>query len=116
MYGIVVFPNQAELNIPDDLPVIHRRDILLYILSFEEKVIDEETANKISQLIISANVNCEEKREEHLENVYRRKDERDELVLSGRCPKCGGELIERYGRYGRFLGCKNYPNCRYILK
>lgn len=28
-------------------------------------------------------------------------------------PGCDGRLIERNGRYGRFLGCTNYPRCRY---
>lgn len=30
-----------------------------------------------------------------------------------RCPKCGGELKLRNGRYGGFWGCMAYPNCRY---
>ena len=29
------------------------------------------------------------------------------------CPKCGGELVKRSGRYGKFFGCSNYPKCRY---
>jgi len=30
-----------------------------------------------------------------------------------KCPVCGkGELIERTGKYGRFLGCSNYPECK----
>ena len=29
------------------------------------------------------------------------------------CPECGGKLRERNGRNGRFIGCSNYPNCRY---
>jgi putative RecB family exonuclease len=29
------------------------------------------------------------------------------------CPRCGGSLIERRGRYGEFLGCENFPECRY---
>jgi ssDNA-binding Zn-finger/Zn-ribbon topoisomerase 1/peptidoglycan hydrolase CwlO-like protein len=28
-------------------------------------------------------------------------------------PACGGRLTERNGRFGRFLGCTNYPRCRY---
>ncbi len=24
------------------------------------------------------------------------------------CPKCGGDLVERRGRWGRFIGCSNY--------
>lgn len=29
------------------------------------------------------------------------------------CPLCGGELLERSGRYGKFYGCNNYPDCKY---
>jgi ssDNA-binding Zn-finger/Zn-ribbon topoisomerase 1 len=32
------------------------------------------------------------------------------------CPKCGGKLVERKGKYGDFLGCYNYPKCRYTEK
>jgi DNA topoisomerase-1 len=30
------------------------------------------------------------------------------------CPKCGKEMILRYGRFGKFLGCSGYPDCRHI--
>lgn len=29
------------------------------------------------------------------------------------CPKCGGELMRRNGKFGLFYGCSNYPECRY---
>lgn len=29
------------------------------------------------------------------------------------CPQCGGRLRERSGPYGKFIGCGNYPACRY---
>lgn len=29
------------------------------------------------------------------------------------CPKCGGELRRRNGRFGEFFGCSNYPECRF---
>jgi DNA topoisomerase-1 len=29
------------------------------------------------------------------------------------CPDCGGELLIKSGRFGRFIGCANYPACRY---
>lgn len=34
----------------------------------------------------------------------------------GVCPKCGGELIMRDGKYGKFIGCSNFPKCRYTQK
>ena len=29
------------------------------------------------------------------------------------CPRCGGGLKIRKGKYGQFFGCSNYPKCRY---
>lgn len=29
------------------------------------------------------------------------------------CPECGKPLIVRWGRYGRFIGCSGFPECRY---
>ncbi len=35
--------------------------------------------------------------------------------LAGRdCPQCGKPLVIRWGRYGKFIGCSNFPTCRYI--
>jgi len=31
------------------------------------------------------------------------------------CPICGGQMKIRHGRYGPFLGCLNYPDCRGIV-
>ncbi|HMN11902.1 MAG TPA: type I DNA topoisomerase [Bellilinea sp.] len=29
------------------------------------------------------------------------------------CPACGGDLVERKGKNGAFIGCMNYPDCGY---
>lgn len=29
------------------------------------------------------------------------------------CEKCGSELVYRDGPYGRFIGCSNFPKCKY---
>ncbi len=33
-----------------------------------------------------------------------------------KCPKCNHPLVVRVSRYGKFLGCSNYPKCKYIEK
>lgn len=36
-------------------------------------------------------------------------------IVEGRnCPKCEGQLVYKRGRYGKFIGCVNYPKCKYI--
>lgn len=32
------------------------------------------------------------------------------------CPECGGKLREKNGQYGSFIGCSNYPKCRYTRR
>jgi DNA topoisomerase-1 len=29
------------------------------------------------------------------------------------CPECGHELVIRWGRYGKFISCSNFPACRH---
>jgi len=33
-----------------------------------------------------------------------------------KCPKCGMPLSQKSGKYGKFLGCTAYPDCRYIWR
>ncbi|QBR84888.1 type I DNA topoisomerase [Legionella israelensis] len=37
-----------------------------------------------------------------------------EVVEGRECPECQHPLQIKTGKYGRFIGCSNYPNCKYI--
>ena len=32
------------------------------------------------------------------------------------CPTCGANLVEKWGRFGKFIACSRYPECKYIKK
>jgi DNA topoisomerase-1 len=36
--------------------------------------------------------------------------------LDEKCPECGKDLMWRRGRFGPFIACSDYPNCKYIKK
>jgi DNA topoisomerase-1 len=36
--------------------------------------------------------------------------------LDEKCPVCGANLAERWGRFGKFIACSRYPECKYIKK
>ena len=42
------------------------------------------------------------------------KPKRELKKLDVPCPKCGGEIVERFSRRGKFYGCANYPKCDFI--
>ena len=42
------------------------------------------------------------------------KKEKKEITVVCKCPKCGGDIIEKPTRKGKvFWGCSNYPKCKY---
>jgi len=50
--------------------------------------------------------NLEEKYEEVKKTDLTKKTDK-------KCPKCGSELIERLGRFGKFYACSKFPECKY---
>jgi DNA topoisomerase-1 len=37
-------------------------------------------------------------------------------LLDEKCPQCSSQLTYKYGKYGKFTACSNYPACKYIKK
>ena len=48
-----------------------------------------------------------EKAESSIEKVEMREEPSDVI-----CDKCGANMVYRVGRYGKFLACPNFPDCR----
>lgn len=44
--------------------------------------------------------------------MYKDEDE----PIGKKCPVCGHELVLKTGKNGQFVGCSNYPTCKYIEK
>jgi DNA topoisomerase-1 len=44
------------------------------------------------------------------------KPKKNEILVSKKCELCGGSLVVRRSRYGKFLSCENFPKCRYKAK
>ena len=36
--------------------------------------------------------------------------------LDRKCPECDGELVMKFGRFGKFIACSNYPSCKFTEK
>ena len=36
--------------------------------------------------------------------------------LDETCPECGNKLVKKHGRYGEFVACSNYPNCKFVKR
>lgn len=115
IHNIVAFSKQATLKIDRSLPVMYWWRVVPFIKRFKQPIISEARADEIYEKLLASNVTDRKARKEHVVNVYRNQARRNYSVASGRCPRCGGELVLRNGMYGQFYGCSNYPKCKYIL-
>lgn len=54
------------------------------------------------------------------ENLLKKNEKvkKEDLVekVGRKCPKCKGDLIVKFGRFGKFIACSNYPECKYTEK
>lgn len=115
IHSIVAFSHQARLKVDRCLPVMYWHQVVPYIRRYQEPVLSESDVDEVYHTLLSANIEDREAEKQHVKSVKQNKQRRDIAVASGRCPRCGGELILRKGMYGRFYGCSNYPKCTYIL-
>ncbi len=57
--------------------------------------------NIVTKLLEKAKIEIDSKKDELLERT------------GEKCPKCGGDLVIRESRFGKFIACINYPECNY---
>ena len=47
------------------------------------------------------------KAQAEMKDIKRLEEETDEV-----CDKCGSKMVIKWGRYGKFLACSGYPDCK----
>ncbi len=96
----------------NDLLVNHFPEIV--DIKFTAKM--EEDLDKIAQ----GKINWEKVVEEfytpfaqHLEKKYQeiKKEDFSQIETDKICPKCGGKVVIKIGRFGKFYSCSNFPKC-----
>ncbi|MGN1053305.1 MAG: NERD domain-containing protein [Candidatus Scatosoma sp.] len=108
VYSLVVFVQNNTRNI--DAKGVIPLSSLRTALQSGEIVLTIEQMQTAYNLLLSNQSDISTK--EHVQNI---KKQQQNLEL-GICPRCGGNLVLRNGKYGEFWGCSNYPKCKFIKK
>ena len=87
-----------------------RRHILNY---YNQVIIPSEDVNRIYNRLINTNLVGTDVGKRHTQSVKENIREQEKALKEGKCPRCGGELRLRNGKFGAFYGCSNYPKCKY---
>ncbi len=111
--SIVAFSRNATLKNQYLNNVVYWNQINDLIRSYEQKRLSSEQVQRVYNTLLSANIDSKDARKQHIQNVRGQIYRNDVSVAHNRCPRCGGRLVLRDGKYGDFYGCSNYPRCRF---
>jgi formylmethanofuran dehydrogenase subunit E len=113
--SIVAFTTRAELKVTSKTDVVYTINLPKTIKKYKYENITDLVKDDVYLKLISLNIDSKETRKTHVKAIHRTLDEKRIKVNSDICPKCGGNLILRYGKFGKFKGCSNFPKCRFIV-
>ncbi len=113
-FPIVVFAGAGKLKkIKSSVPVIYKRKLLRTIRRNKEIHITHSQLKKIDHLIEQVIVEKKDFKKKHRKFVKRISKRDKKRSVPRYCPKCGGKLTLKSGKYGEFYGCSNFPECSY---
>lgn len=114
---ILCVSNSCNLNLRiTESIVLKVYQLLDFVSQYDTDIVGQEKQEQLARRIISNNIKDPVIREQHKENVRRIVEEKHTKESLNICPRCGGNLVIRNGKYGPFWGCSNYPNCKYTRK
>lgn len=114
---IVVFVGDAVLtNVESRYHVVYEENLLDVISGYRTIYLTDDDVQTVLGILERNNVREKVNDRQHVKNLRATAREVNATIISGICPKCGGHLVERNGKYGTFYGCSNYPKCRFTIQ
>jgi predicted RNA-binding Zn-ribbon protein involved in translation (DUF1610 family) len=117
--SIVSFSIRADLKVKvssSDAEVIYTVNLLKTIAKYKEPKLGTEIVKGIVSTIQKATLQDKNAKKAHVMGLKSELAGNARKVTNNECPKCGGTLVERSGKFGKFKGCGNFPKCRFIAK
>lgn len=113
---IVAFTGSAKIYVCSKYHVVYDDDLLRIILSYQTQDLPDKDVQKAIDILSANNVRDFIDNRTHVRNVKAAKRKQHYEQSMGYCPRCGGRLVLRDGKYGSFYGCSNYPDCKFTMR
>ncbi|NCU18691.1 NERD domain-containing protein [Pallidibacillus pasinlerensis] len=122
-HSIILFSSQANFKTDiktDEAQIIYIKNLRKTLEQYREPVINkakvETVVKKLQSLEHFEKEDKNEIAKTHVQNIKSKKFLEKKKIEQNICPKCGGTLQIRKGKYGEFKGCSNFPKCRFTEK
>ena len=114
--SIIAFSNLAEIKVQTTSNVVNFRNLISCISTYNTRLFSKEEILKFYDLLKIKQNYSKETEELHIKTIQEKIKKEDEKISEKICPRCGGTLVTRTGKYGVFYGCSNFPRCRFTKK
>lgn len=94
--------------------VIRTNALKSEVLKYSRIIYTDAQCEAMAHSLQGLSSDDKERRNQHIQKVQTYQAISQVKVENGICPRCGGTLVLRNGRYGSFYGCSNYPICKFI--
>lgn len=107
--SIVCISSQAKVRVNSKY-VVRIFKLVKYIKSYTSELLSNYI--EVYNTLVSRNIKGYTNSRMHVKSVKEiKKVTANDLI--NKCPLCGGELVNRQSKYGSFIGCSNYPRCKF---
>lgn len=113
--SIILFTKRSNLKVNTETTVIYYNKVNKVIKRSRKKEFTKEEVDYIYKKLNELNIDCFKQRVVHVKNVKRNIKEAEKKLRKNKCPRCGGKLKKKKGKYGKFKRCKNYPECTFRI-
>lgn len=133
-HSLIVFSSRSTLKFEDNFNsarVIQISQLTRVIKEWNQRQVSNEELQTVNQALEQLTIkDPKQKRlvhKQHVEVIKNKQKKSAEkphsinVVITSSdsstpCPKCGGQLKKKKGKYGVFYGCSQYPTCRHTEK
>lgn len=114
---IVVFVGDVNIDkVESQNHVVYGEELCSVITDYNTEFIKATDVVGVCSVLQNRSVRHLVDNKTHVKNIKSAASKFENAVQSGVCPRCGGQLLERKGKYGKFYGCSNYPDCKFTAK
>lgn len=111
---IIAFSGDCRLKVSTNHHVVYYKQVRKVIKSYTNKLLSPQEVTQILFDLQQEGAKYAGSSQEHIQNVNYKKACVKNASAGEKCPRCGNGFMKvRKGTGGYFLGCSNYPKCRF---
>lgn len=112
--SIIVFSDKTNIkNLSELSQVVQVSNLIKKIKSYTNNLLTTKEIIDAKDYILLSNINSRQNEKIHIGIIKENLDSAQIKTQNNICPRCGGKLVLRKGKYNEFLGCSSFPKCKF---